>query len=495
MQNARLTDDTGKRSLMKGQTDEEASDRVKGRRTDKAGWRGGASARHDGKHGMLQHGPTIEQVLDPANLTRAWKRVKANAGAPGIDAMSVDAFPAFVERHWTRIRSSLQSGTYRPAPVRRVYIAKPDGTPRPLGIPTVLDRVIQQAIAQVLTPLYEGGFSEHSYGFREGRNAHEAVRYLETAWQENRVHVVDCDLKSFFDTVNHDRLLAQLRNRIGGGILLRLIGRYLRAGIVLPDGSREATTCGVPQGGPLSPLLANIVLDPLDKVPRSVATTRPGAQRTGPLERRGHCFARYADDFIIMVKSARAAQRVMASVTAYVENSLGLVVNRSKSQCAPLKECAFLGFRLGSRGRVVWTEKSLLRFKQRVREITSRNRGHNVQDVIDELQRYVTGWMNYFGISHTYKVVRQLDKWLRRRVRLYYWKQWKQPRTRRRHLIALGIPPEEVKLASRSRKGYWRMSSNSIVQRALTKRWLYQQGVPDLRAQWIVIHYGSDAKL
>lgn len=424
---------------------------------------------------MVQDETTMEQVLTPTNLTAAWKRVKANGGAPGIDAMSIEQFPAFVRQHWPRICADLRTGNYRPAPVHRVFIAKPDGSSRPLGIPTVLDRVIQQAIAQVLNPRYDGEFSEHSHGFRIGRNAHQAVRTLEVAWRQNRLHAVDCDLKSFFDTVDHDRLLARLRQKIGGGTLLRLIGRYLRAGVVLPDGTREATPRGVPQGGPLSPLLANIVLDPLDK----------------ELERRGHLFARYADDFIVMVKSARAASRVMESVIRYVEGNLRLVVNRTKSRSAPLRQCAFLGFQLGNRGHVVWTEKALQRFKQRIREITSRNRGHAVQDVIGELRRYVVGWMNYFGLSHTYKVVLELDAWLRRRVRLYYWKQWKQPRTRRGHLLALGIPPEEVKLASRSRKGYWRMSGNSIVQRALTKRWLQQQGVPDLRSRWIAIHYGD----
>jgi RNA-directed DNA polymerase len=207
----------------------------------------------------------MEQVLSPANLRAAWQRVKANAGAPGVDGMSVAAFPGFARRHWPRIRSALRNGTYRPAPVRRVFIPKPDGTERPLGVPTVLDRVIQQALAQVLTPLFESGFSQHSYGFRANRNAHQAVRHVEAGWKEGRRHAVDCDLKSFFDTVNHDRLLGQLREKIPDRKVLNLIRRYLQAGVVLPDGTRERTSCGVPQGGPLSPLLANLTLDPLDK--------------------------------------------------------------------------------------------------------------------------------------------------------------------------------------------------------------------------------------
>ena len=375
----------------------------------------------------------MEQVLAAENLQAAWRRVKANAGAPGIDGMTVEAFPVFCREHWPRLRSALMAGTYRPAPVRRVFIPKPDGTQRPLGVPTVLDRLIQQALAQVLSPRFEGGFSHHSYGFREGRNAHQAVRAVEACWKEGRRYAVDCDLKSFFDTVNHDRLMGQLREKIHDRRVLGLIRRYLEAGVVLPDGTREDTTQGVPQGGPLSPLLANITLDPLDK----------------ELERRGHRFARYADDFLVLVKSAKAAERVMASLTRFVEGRLKLVVNRAKSKTAPLKQCAFLGFQIGTQGRVVWTAKALARFKQRARGITRRNRGHRVQDVIDELGRYITGWLNYFGISHTYTGLLELDEWVRRRVRLYYWKQWKQPRTRRRHLLALGIPKEEVHMATR----------------------------------------------
>jgi RNA-directed DNA polymerase len=421
----------------------------------------------------------MEQVLARENLLAAWRRVKANAGAPGIDGMTVEEFPAFSQKHWPRLRSALMEGTYSPAPVRRVYIPKADGTQRPLGVPTVLDRVIQQALAQVLTPLYDKGFSNHSYGFREDHNAHQAVREVEACWKEGRRHAVDCDLKSFFDTVNHDRLMGQLREKIKDRKVLGLIRRYLEAGVVMPDGTREATPCGVPQGGPLSPLLANITLDPLDK----------------ELERRGHRFARYADDFLVMVKSAKAAERVMASLTRFVEGRLKLVVNKVKSKAAPLKQCAFLGFQIGAVGRAVWTAKAHARFKRRVREITRRNRGHRVEDVINELRQYVTGWLNYFGISHTYTALLELDEWVRRRVRLYYWKQWKQPRTRRRHLLALGIPREEVHMATRSRKGYWRMSSNSILQRALTNRWLQEQGVPDMRTLWITLHYGPDARV
>ena len=464
---------------MKGRTEQESSDHGKDIHADHAGRRGGDERLPGGKHGAIQEESMMERVVAPENLETAWQRVKANAGAPGVDGMTVAAFPAFCREHWPRLRAQLMEGTYRPAPVRRVFIPKPDGTERPLGVPTVLDRVIQQALAQVLNPLFEGGFSEHSYGFRANRNAHQAVREVEACWQEGRRHAVDCDLKSFFDTVPHDRLMRQVREKVRDRKVLGLIRCYLQAGVVLPDGRREATPLGVPQGGPLSPLLANIALDPLDK----------------ELERRGHRFARYADDFLVMVKSAKAAERVMASLVRFVEGKLQLVVNRVKSRSAPLRQCAFLGFQIGARGRVVWTEKAHTRFKQRVREITRRNRGHRVQDVIDELGRFVTGWLNYFSLSHTYTAMMELDEWVRRRVRLYYWKSWKQPRTRRRQLIALGISPEEVTLASRSRKGYWRMSSNSLLQRALNNRWLHEQGVPDMRTLWITLHYGPNARI
>ena len=350
---------------MKGRTDEEGIDPVTDKRTEDASERGELESRHGGKNGNPQERTMIEQVLDPENLAAAWKRVEANKGSPGIDGMTIEAFPAFAREHWPRIAHALMEGTYRPASVRRVWIAKPDGSKRPLGVPTVLDRVIQQAIAQVLGPLFEVGFSEHSYGFRPGRSAHMAVAEMESGWKEGRRHAVDCDLKSFFDTVDHERLMNALREKARCPRVLGLIRRYLMAGVRLPDGTREATLRGVPQGGPLSPLLANIVLDPLDE----------------ELEARGHKFARYADDFIVLVKSAEAAKRVMASLIGYCEGRLKLVINRAKSRAAPLKTCVFLGYRIDRRGKLVWSKKALHRFKQRVREITCRNLSGDTQSV------------------------------------------------------------------------------------------------------------------
>jgi len=337
---------------MKGRTNEEGNDPVTDKPAEDASVRGELESRGGGKNGTPQEQTMIKEILDPENLAKAWKRVKANKGAPGIDGMTVEAFPAFAREHWPRIARALMEGNYRPAPVRRVWTPKPDGSKRPLGVPTVLDRVIQQAIAQVLSPLFEADFSEHSHGYRPGRSAHQAVAEMEAGWKEGRRHAVECDLKSFFDTVNHERLMGALREKVRCPRVLGLIRRFLTAGVVMPDGTREATPQGVPQGGPLSPLLANIVLDPLDK----------------ELEARGHKFARYADDFIVMVKSAKAAQRVMANLIRYCEGRLKLVVNRAKSRAALLKTCVFLGYRIDRRGKLVWSEKALHRFKERVRE-------------------------------------------------------------------------------------------------------------------------------
>jgi RNA-directed DNA polymerase len=340
----------------------------------------------------------------------------------------------------------------------------------------VLDRVIQQASAQVIGPLFEPHFSTHSYGFRPGRRARMALEEMEQAHREGLRYAADCDLKSFFDTVHHGLLMNRLARRMADRRVLRLIGRYLRAGVILPDGSRELTTCGVPQGGPLSPLLANVMLDDLDK----------------ELEHRGLRFSRYADDFLIFVRSQRAAQRVLSRISRFIEGCLRLRINPNKSKAARLNACTFLGFEL-RRGKLHWTDAAVKRFKERVREITNRSNGRSMKVRTEALKRYVSGWLNYFGHRHSYADVVELDQWLRRRVRLCYWKQWKRPRTRRRHLLALGISRDEVKLATRSRKGYWRMAGNSIIQRALSKQWLWKQGVPNMRQQWIDLHYGATA--
>ena len=372
------------------------------------------------------------------------------------------------------MREKLQAGTYVPSPVRRTFIPKKDGGERPLGIPTVLDRVIQQALAQELGGVFEVEFSESSYAYRPGRNAHDALRAVRAAAAEGYTAAVDCDLKGFFDHVDHDLLMARVAAKVRDQRVLRLIGRYLRAGVVLPDGTREPTPRGVPQGGPLSPLLANIMLTPLDR----------------ELESRGLRFARYADDFLILVESRAEAEWVMADVVRFVEKKLKLTVNTAKSRVASLAQCTFLGCRV-TRNKIRWSEAALAEFREKVRALTGRTWGVSMDHRLRSLSRYVTGWFGYFRISRTWGAVLELDKWVRRRVRQCYWKQWKRARQRRRMLLKLGADPREVSQASRSRKGCWRMSTNSIVQAALTNEWLDEQGVPNLRASWIAYHYPS----
>jgi RNA-directed DNA polymerase len=419
----------------------------------------------------------LEQILDRDNMRQAWARVRENKGSAGIDGMSVAAFPSFSQVHMLRIMDQIREGRYAPAPVKRVWIPKPNGTERPLGIPTVLDRVIQQAIAQVLSPLFDTDFSDSSYGFRYGRRAHAAIERISEASQEGYKWGVDCDLKGYFDTVNHDLLIHRVSQKVKEKAVLRLIGKYLRAGVRLIDGTTEKTLKGVPQGGPLSPLLANIMLDPLDKM----------------IEAMGHPFARYADDFLIVTRTKAEALEVMATVREYVESRLKLLVNQEKSKVAPLSECAFLGFNI--RGKQIRrTDKAAKRFKNRIQEITSRSRGISMKQRLLELNRYSVGWFHYFKYGLPFKEARDLDQWIRRRIRLCYWKDWKLPRKRRRMLIKLGVSADEVKKASRSRKGYWRMSSNSLVQFALNNAYLAKQGVPSLQDLWVSFKYGDKPK-
>jgi RNA-directed DNA polymerase len=419
-------------------------------------------------------GELWERILSPANLTEAWRRVRQNGGAAGIDHLSVAAFPTFFRAHWTKVRGKLQAGTYVPAPVRRTFIPKKHGGERPLGIPTVLDRVIQQALAQELNGVFEREFSEHSYAYRAGRNAHDALRAVRAMAAEGYTEAVDCDLKGFFDHVDHDLLMVRVAAKVRDQRVLRLIGRYLRAGVVLPDGTREPTPRGVPQGGPLSPLLANIMLTPLDR----------------ELESRGLRFARYADDFLILVKSRPEAERAMTDVVGFVEHKLKLTVNAAKSRVDRLAHCIFLGCRI-ERKQIRWSEAAVEEFRGKVRQLTGRSWGVSMEHRLGSLSRYVQGWFGYYRISRTWGEVLELDHWIRRRVRQCYWKQWKRGPTRRRMLLRLGANRAEVHLASRSRKGCWRMSTNSVVQAALTNEWLDQQGVPNLQALRIAYHYPS----
>jgi len=417
-------------------------------------------------------GTQLEDILSPENWSRAWKKVRANKGAAGVDGMEVGDFPDFHAEHGEAIRRKLEEGSYSPTPVRRVMIPKGKGKLRPLGIPTVLDRVIQQAIAQVLTPGYEAIFSERSHGFRPGRSAHDAIRQMheEGLAKGKRCHVVDCDLQAFFDTVDHQKLMGKLRERIADPRVLELILKYLKAGMILPNKYYEDTDQGVPQGGPLSPLLANILLDELDR----------------ELEKRGHPFVRYADDFVILCKSPRAGERILASIKNYLKKNLKLIVNEDKSRVVPLNEATFLGFSIVRR-QIRWNEKSRKRFKAEVRQLTNRTRGHSPAKVIADLRAYLRGAVNYYAIGIPFGEIRALDQWVRRRMRLYYWKQWGRPRTRRRNLLRLGIKRSEVHKASRSRKGHWRMSQMSLVRWAMNNDWLKEQGLLNLEEKWCSI--------
>lgn len=438
----------------------------------------GGEARHghgsEAEKASSRERSLFSKILENENLREAWKRVRANKGAPGIDGMEAGDFPGFYRKHWEVIRAKLEDGSYQPSPVKRIYIPKSGGGQRAIGVPTVLDRLIQQAIAQVLVPLYEPAFSESSHGFRPGRSAHGAVEQLQKEGKRyrNKSYAIDCDLQAFFDTVQHKKMMDRLRQRIGDSRVLNLIHRFMTAGVILPEGIYEETPQGVPQGGPLSPLMANILLNELDH----------------QLEARGHSFVRYADDFIILCGSLRAGRRIMKKVKAFLEAKLKLVVNEAKSQVVRLCEASYLGFQI-LRGKIRWSKESQDAFKASIRQITSKTRGVSPGKVIEELKLYVRGAFNYYAPGVTYRESRELDSWLRRKVRAYYWKQWGRPRTRRRRLLSLGIGRHEVKLASRSRKGPWRMSHNSIVQRALTDRWLAEQGVPSIREQWIALRY------
>lgn len=329
----------------------------------------------------------LEEVLSFTNLTSAWKQVRSNKGAPGIDGVSIDEFPDRTREHWSAIQQSLLDGTYHPNPVKRVEIPKDSGGTRPLGIPTVLDRLIQQAIAQVLNPIFDPGFSESSFGFRPGRSAHDAVYKVRGYIRQGLRQAVDMDLAKFFDTVDHDVLMQRVARKVKDKRVLALIGKYLRAGAMV-NGRLQESRKGVPQGGPLSPLLANILLDDLDK----------------ELERRGLRFARYADDFVILVRSPRAGKRVMWSIRRFLERGLKLTVNEEKSSVAATDQITFLGFAF-TKGKVLWSEKSFAKFKHRVRELTGRSWFVSMEFRYKKLAEYLRGWMGYFGISECYRHV------------------------------------------------------------------------------------------
>jgi RNA-directed DNA polymerase len=413
----------------------------------------------------------LERILSRENMQRAWKRVKANKGAPGIDGKSIEEFPEFARNHWDNIRESLLAGIYQPSPVRRVEIPEATGGTRPLGIPTVLDRLIQQAIYQVLMPIFDPDFSDHSYGFRPGRSAHNAVYQIREYIREGYRVAVDMDLSKFFDTVNHDVLMHRVARKVRDKRVLRLIGKHLRAGVMV-NGRLQATRKGVPQGGPLSPLLADILPDDLDK----------------ELEHRGHRFVRYADDFIILVKSQRAGERVMVSVQHFLERKLKLKVNQDKSQVASTNKTNFLGFTFRD-AKIRWSDKAFREFKRRIKQLTGRSWFVSMEYRLDKLAQYIRGWMNYFGISEYYRPIPEIDHWLRRRVRMCYWKQWRYARTKVQQLRKLGTSLYAAISVAISRKGPWHLARTLATQTGMTNQWLKDQGLLSVKELWVNIHY------
>jgi RNA-directed DNA polymerase len=418
----------------------------------------------------------LERILSRPNMLKAWERVKTNKGAPGMDNMPIDDFMDFAREHWEEIRASLFAGTYQPLPVKRVEIPKPTGGTRPLGIPTVLDRLIQQAMAQVLLPIFDPDFSEASFGFRPGRSAHNAVHRVRDFIRKGYRVAVDADLSKFFDTVDHDVLMGRVARKVRDKRVLQLIGKYLRAGVMI-DGRRQDTRKGVPQGGPLSPLLSNILLDDLDK----------------ELEKRGHCFARYADDFIILVKSRRAGERVMASITRFLERKLKLAVNQDKSKVASTNESTFLGF-VFKGASIRWSDKAFAEFKRRVRKLTGRSWGVSMEYRLAKLAEYLRGWMGYFGVSEYYRPLPEIDHWLRRRVRMCHLKRWRRCRTKVRELTRLGTNLRLAISIGLSRKGPYRLAKTLATQSGMTNKWLKDQGLLSVKELWVNIHYPATAR-
>jgi RNA-directed DNA polymerase len=408
----------------------------------------------------------MEEVCERGNRREALRRVKANKGSPGVDGMTVDEITDYLQQHWPAIREQLLNGTYEPQPVMRMEIRKPDGGGmRKLGIPTVLDRVIQQAVMQVLQRRWDRTFSDHSYGFRPGRSAHQAVAQAQQYIAAGHGWCVDLDLEKFFDRVNHDKLMGQIAKRVEDKRLLKLIRAFLNAG-VMENGLVSPSVEGTPQGGPLSPLLSNLVLDELDR----------------ELERRGHRFVRYADDCNIYVRSERAGQRVMESVTQFITQKLKLKVNEAKSAVARPQERKFLGFSFtaGPEVKRVIAPKALDRFKQRIREITGRAKSVSMKTTMEELAPYMRGWRSYFGFCETPEVLIGLTRWVRLRLRAALWRQWKTPRRRRAALLELGVRGPLASNTAGSGRGPWYLARAKALSVGLSNAYFKSLGLPSL---------------
>jgi len=416
----------------------------------------------------------LERILHRDNLNAAYKRVKQNGGAAGVDGMTVDEMLSHLREHGEELVASIRGGWYKPKPVRRVEIPKPDGGVRLLGVPTVIDRMIQQAVMQVLQPIFEATFSDNSYGFRPGRNAQQAIIKAKAYYDEGYTHVVDIDLAKYFDTVNHDILLEFVRREVNDIAVIRLIRKFLKSG-VLADGIISPTEEGTPQGGNLSPLLSNIYLTEFDRM----------------LESRGHKFVRYADDCNIYVKSCRAAERVMESCTKYLERKLKLKVNREKSKTGSPLKLKFLGFSMymvNSKSGIRPHEKSLKKFKETVRKLTSRKQCKPIDVILANLKRYTTGWLGYYAIADMKTRVQALSEWIRRRIRQIHWKQWKKIKAKHVNLKRLGIPDDKAWEWANSRLGYWRVAVSLILTTSLTNKYLASIGYDDIFIRYEALH-------
>lgn len=409
----------------------------------------------------------LERILDRENLNRAYKRVRANKGAPGIDGMTVEETLPWLREHREELLEQIRQGKYKPQPVRRKEIPKADGGTRKLGIPSVVDRIIQQAIAQQLTPIFEPLFYDGSYGYRPGRSAQQAMERVRAYAEQGYTQAVLVDLSKYFDTLNHDLLMNMVREEVHDKRVIELIKKFLKSG-VMENGLLVKTEEGSPQGGPLSPLLANIYLNKYDR----------------EMERRGVPVVRYADDIVVLAKSPRAAQRLLESSRKYLEEKLKLKVNMDKSRAVSvfsIRNFKFLGFALGKGRDGVYIRvhaKSMKKAKQRLKELTSRRQGRNVRVVMKKVKEYIRGWLGYFGIARMRNTMKEWDGWLRRRFRMYIWKQWKKPRTRVRNLMKLGLPEWRACEVAYSRKAYWRSARHASVQAAISNERLAQAETP-----------------
>ena len=419
----------------------------------------------------------LEQILSRDNLNRAYKRVKANKGAPGIDGMTIEDALPWLRENREELLERIRGGKYKPQPVRRKEIPKPDGGIRKLGIPTVVDRVIQQAIAQILTPIYEPLFSEGSYGYRPNRSAQMAIQKVKEYTEQGYTSAVLVDLSKYFDTLNHDLLMNMLREEVKDKRVIDLVKKYLKSG-VMENGLLVKTEEGSPQGGPLSPLLANIYLNKFDH----------------EMEGRGVHVIRYADDIVVLAKSKRAAERLLESSRKYLEGKLKLRMNAEKSKVVStfsIRNFKFLGFALGKGAKGVYVRahaKSLKKAKDKLRELTSRSQGRNVRAVMENVKVYIRGWLGYFGIADMRKTMKEWDEWMRRRFRCYIWKQWKLPRTRMENLKKLGIAEWRAAEVSYSRKGYWRSAHHAAVQKAISNERLVQAGYYSILDRYESVH-------